>query len=91
MLATKELHKQHQQHSQKRFNLNAKTLAAFLESVEKEETLLLQRLRDRETVWMREGRNESVPACATGAGFSTTDNDDRPSTVEVPMEIYGEF
>jgi hypothetical protein len=91
MLATKELHKQHQQHSQKHFNLNAKILATFLESVEGEETLLLQRLRDRESVGTRESRNESVPACAAEEGFPTTDNEDRLSSVEVPLEIYGEF
>jgi len=91
MVATNELRKQHQQHLQQRFNLNAKTLATFLESVEGEETLLLQRLRDRETVGMRESRNESVPACAAGAGFPTPDKDDQLSSVEVPLEIYGEF
>jgi hypothetical protein len=91
MVATNELRKQHQRHSQQRFNLNAKTLATFLESVEGEETLLLQRLRDRETVGMRESRNESVPACAAGAGFPTTDKDDQLSSAEVPLEIYGEF
>jgi len=91
MLASKELHKQHEQHSKQRFKLNAKTLAIFLESVEGEETLLVQRLRDRETAGMGENRNEPVPACAAGAGFPTRDIDDRLSSAEVPLEIYGEF
>jgi len=91
MLATKELHKQHQQHSQQRFNLNARTLAVFLESVEGEETLLVQRLRDRETVRMREGSCAPAPACADGADFPTADKDDRLSATDVPPEVYGEF
>jgi transposase InsO family protein len=91
MLATKELHKQHQQHSQQRFNLNARTLAIFLESVEGEETLLVQRLRDRETVRMREGSCAPAPACADGADFPTADKDDRLSAADVPPEVYGEF
>jgi hypothetical protein len=87
MLATRELHKQHQQHSQQRFNLNARTLAVFLGSVEGEETLLVQRLRDRETVSMREGSCAPAPACADGADFPTADKDDRLSAADVPPEV----
>ncbi len=91
MLATKELHKQHQQHSNQRFNLNAKTLAVFLESVEGQEALLLQRLRDRETVGMREGYCASAPGCAEQESIPTADKNDGPSAADVAPEVYGEF
>jgi transposase InsO family protein len=91
MLATKELHKQHQQHSKQRFNLNAKTLAIFLESVEVEEALLLQRLRDRETVGMREGHCASPPECAGQESIPTADKDDGLSPADAPPEVYGAF
>jgi hypothetical protein len=91
MLATKELHKQHQQHSKQRFNLNAKTLAIFLESVEAEEALLLQRLRDRETVGMREGHCASPPKCAGQESIPIANKNDELSSADVPPEVYGEF
>ena len=91
MLATKELHKQRQQHSNQRFNLNAKTLAVFLESVEGQEALLLQRLRDRETVGMREGYCASAPGCAEQESIPAADKNDGPSAADVPPEVYGEF
>ena len=91
MLATKELHKQHQQHSKQRFNLNAKILAIFLESVEGEETLLVQRLRDRETVGIPEVSYASALSCAAGAGYPEAGKDDRISSADVPPEVYGEF
>ena len=47
MLATTELRQKHQNHSAG-FAITARHLAEFLQSVEAEETLLTQRLRDRE-------------------------------------------
>jgi transposase InsO family protein len=47
MLATTELRRKHQNHSTG-FTITARHLAEFLQSVEAEETLLTQRLRDRE-------------------------------------------
>jgi hypothetical protein len=47
MIATKELRALKNSHSQQ-FNVSAKKLADFLESVEAEEALLMQRLRDAE-------------------------------------------
>lgn len=47
-VATEELRKRRKLHSQQ-FNVTAKKLAEFLESVEDEEKLLAQRLRDRES------------------------------------------
>ncbi|HZH29199.1 MAG TPA: Mu transposase C-terminal domain-containing protein [Pyrinomonadaceae bacterium] len=48
MLATKELHKRNRLNAQYRFTLTAKMLADFLTSVEVEEGILTQRLKDRE-------------------------------------------
>jgi|SRR5579875_1594700 len=89
MLATKELHRQHQQHSKQRFNLNAKTLAIFLESVEAEEALLMQRLRDRETIGIREGHCTSAPRCAGQESIPTADKDGGISSADVTPEVYG--
>jgi len=47
MLASRELLKEKQNHS-RQFSVNARRLAEFLQSVEAEEALLTQRLRDRE-------------------------------------------
>jgi hypothetical protein len=47
MIATKELRAQKSNHS-RQFTISAKKLADFLESVEAEEVMLLQRLRDSE-------------------------------------------
>jgi putative transposase len=91
MLATQELHRQHQQHSKQRFNLNAKTLAIFLESVEAEEALLMQRLRDRETVGIREGHRTSAPGRAGQESIPTANKNDELSSADVPPEVYGEF
>jgi putative transposase len=91
MLATKELHKQHQQHSKQRFDLNARTLAIFLESVEAEEALLMQRLRDRETVGMRDGHSASVAGCGGQQCIPIADKDDGISSADVPPEVYGAF
>lgn len=48
MLATAELRRQSQRHGEQ-FTITARRLAAFLASVESEETLLTQRLRDADT------------------------------------------
>ena len=47
MLATEDIHRQRSLQS-RRFALNARKLAEFLQSVETKETLLVQRARDRE-------------------------------------------
>ncbi len=91
MLATQELHRQHQQHSKQRFNLNAKTLAIFLESVEAEETLLMQRLRDHETVGIREGHCGSALGCAGQESIPIANKNVELSSADVPPEVYGEF
>ena len=52
MLATTELHRRNHNHSTG-FSITARRLAEFLQSVEAEETLLTQRLRDRENRTIR--------------------------------------
>ena len=46
-MATEDIHRQRSLQS-RRFALNARKLAEFLQSVESKETLLVQRARDRE-------------------------------------------
>jgi transposase InsO family protein len=86
MLASREIHKQHQRHGANRLNLNARMLAAFLESVEAQEVLLLQRARDRESAAMRSDQAQSScqnPEDQGGLSQSCT------PAVEFPTEIYG--
>jgi hypothetical protein len=52
MLATRELHQRHHAHSSS-FAVTARQLAEFLQSVEAEESLLVQRLCDRESQTIR--------------------------------------
>jgi putative transposase len=93
-LASAELRRQHQCHSQG-LEITAKKLAGFLASVESEEALLLQRQRDRES---RDVGNRA-PAIATddpheaGAGPQAPVEDGMERTEDAPQscEIYGEF
>jgi hypothetical protein len=94
MLATTELHRRYHNHSS-RFAVTARRLAEFLQSVEAEESLLTQRLRDRE--------NRSIRlAVASGTGNSDTVVEQvvpaRPIQPIGPAveegtvsEVYGEF
>jgi hypothetical protein len=54
MLATTELHRRHRENSST-LAITARRLAEFLQSVEAEESLLTQRLRDRESQNIRFG------------------------------------
>ncbi|MCI0723881.1 MAG: transposase family protein [Acidobacteria bacterium] len=94
MLATTELHRQYHNHSS-RFAVTARRLAEFLQSVEAEESLLTQRLRDRENrsirlaVATRTGNSDTVVEQAVPA---------RPIKPIGPAvdegtvsEVYGEF
>jgi putative transposase len=94
-LASTELHKRHQNHSQQ-LNVNARHLAEFLQSVEGDEALLTQRLRDRE------GRaTQTVGGDLTRTEDSRTKNKSpagnevtcafRQNQIEESIEIYGEF
>ena len=89
-LATREMRRRLQQHPVQRMSLNAKALATFLESVECQETLLLQRLRDHESAIGRtevkrdDGFNppKLEPSSNTPLAFEPND---------APFEVYGEF
>jgi putative transposase len=88
-LATKELRRRHQQHAGQRMGLNAKVLATFLESVESQEALLMQRLCDGESTTMRKG-----PAPEVAGGQAVVQSNSEGAELEIndaPAEIYGEF
>jgi putative transposase len=59
MQASDELRARKRKHSQE-FTITARKLADFLESVEAEEALLLQRLRDQESQSMQNSTNENL-------------------------------
>jgi putative transposase len=93
-LASEELRKRRQNHS-RQFEITAKRLAEFLESVEVEETILVQRLSDLETRTllthpspsprapdMRADRGGESPAAT-----ATRTPDDPPA----PLLVYGEL
>lgn len=94
MLATAELRRRHQNHSAG-FHITARRLAEFLQSVEAEETLLTQRLRDGESRALRLGvppraesgdaaREQDVPLLSPA--FAAPPLDD-----QAVGEVYGEF
>ena len=97
MLASKEVRRRRQLHSQERFTLTARKLADFLGSAEAEEECLVQRLRDRESKSIRNNGPvivsgdppdpEGCLECETGRTSST------PSLVGQPeaTAVYGDF
>jgi putative transposase len=93
MLATKELHQQQHNRSTP-FTITARRLAEFLHSVEAEETLLAQRLRDHESKAMRLAlTNGATPdAIAPPHHAEAQTNAESPPLNDVTVdEIYGEF
>jgi putative transposase len=101
MLASAELHRRRQCHSQQSC-VTARKLAEFLQTVEAEEALLLQRLRDRESKRMRDGTLSLSTITQTkdvlDAGTKQNGNDQCNSgspkeTTSIPEqdETYGEF
>ena len=94
MLATTELRRKHQNHSTG-FAITARHLAEFLQSVEAEETLLTQRLRDRE--------HRVIRSEATTQAANVDPVGDHRAPVGLPVnvicmvddgtidEVYGEF
>jgi transposase InsO family protein len=60
MLATQELRKRHREHERQR-GLSARTIGDFLQSVEAQEILLAQRLRDRQASVFRSEYEQVVP------------------------------
>jgi putative transposase len=98
MLASKELRRRRQLHSQERFTVTARKLADFLESAEAEEKCLVQRLRDREGKNVRNDDSvvvsdvapapEEHPACQPGSAAPPV-----PPTPITPKAtaVYGDF
>jgi putative transposase len=101
MLASTELHRRRQCHSQQG-GVTARKLAEFLQSVEAEEVLLLQRLRDRESKRMRDGTS-SLPTITqnnkalddgpkqNGKDQCSSGSPQRQRSVLERGETYGEF
>jgi len=97
MLASKEVRRRRQLHSQERFTLTARKLADFLGSAEAEEKCLVQRLRDRESKSIRHNGPvvgsgdpsdpEGCLECKPGSPSSV------PSLVGQPeaTAVYGDF
>ncbi len=98
MIATKELRALKASHSQQ-FSVSAKKLADFLESVEAEEVILVQRLRDAEGRKVFEkinGTVESANAKEVETPRTVTEDGDRaaessPANEVDILEIYEEF
>ncbi len=94
MLASKELYRRQQCHSQG-LAITAKRLAGFLQSVEADELLMTQRLRDQEA---QAARNALVAAAPTpphpgGSRAEAAEDDDvvGDGAYADSSEIYGEF
>ncbi len=89
MLATQELKRLRQNHGRE-YNITGSRLAEFLQSIEAEEKLLQQRLRDAEGGDIRNrssegGRLLALPALGMASQPAPSDED-----CVVP-EVYGEF
>jgi hypothetical protein len=99
MIATKELRALKNSHSQQ-FTVTAKKLADFLESVEAEEAMLMQRLRDAEGRKVLEKINSGAPA-ANAEGLrvvrsaheisQTATEESSPEGETELLEVYEEF
>jgi transposase InsO family protein len=94
MVATKELRALKTSHSQQ-FNFTAKKLADFLESVEAEEVMLMQRLCDAEGRKVLEKINGGSAAQDNGIPFTALQGN-KNNTAEMKnetetLEVYGEF
>jgi transposase InsO family protein len=93
MLATTELRRQRHNHS-RHFSVTARRMAEFLQSVEAEEHVLAQRLRDQESSTTRLG----IITAATSSGVIIEQQGPQLSPNHVGMadelvigELYGEF
>jgi transposase InsO family protein len=91
MIASREIQKRLQEHS-RQGGITARRLADFLLSIESEELLLLQRLRDRDSTAARNGAASTGPIAAMVPGTE----DQRCSGAEPPgdvaeLQAYGDF
>jgi transposase InsO family protein len=93
MIASREILKRRQEHS-RRGGITARRLADFLISIESEEVLLQQRLRDRESAAVRNG---SAPARPVEGQNSIQQDHIRGAadpielSAAADLELYGEF
>jgi putative transposase len=93
MIASREILKRRQEHS-RRGGITARRLADFLTSIESEEVLLQQRLRDRESAAVRNG---SAPARPVEDQNSIQQDHIRGAvdpielSAAADLELYGEF
>jgi putative transposase len=94
MIASREIHKRRQEHS-RNGGITARRLADFLLSVESEEALLQQRLRDRQSTAVRGGNvTERPPLEAVEQGPSCPscpDVDPERSDITTDLQAYAEF
>jgi transposase InsO family protein len=100
MIATKELRALKNSHSQQ-FTVSAKKLADFLESVEAEEAMLMQRLRDAEGRKVLEKLNngspvvepEEIQVTSVSEGNNDAASEEASSTEDDAemLEVYEEF
>ncbi|MGA2076906.1 MAG: hypothetical protein ABSH52_25740 [Terriglobia bacterium] len=95
MLATEELRQPHRNHSAD-FDITARQLAEFLQSVEAQETLLTQRLSDLESKTIRLNLTKVAGNGGCGAVQHCSEKPaaeagSRPPEESVGDEVYGEF
>jgi transposase InsO family protein len=94
MIASKELHRRRQLHSEG-VTITARKLANFLQSVEADELLMTQRLRDQEAQATRSAAAAIRPALPDSEQFRVELATDSDAVGEVDSaevgEIYGEF
>ena len=102
-LAAEELRKRNRQHA-KRFVVTARKLADFVTSVEAEELLLGQRLRDAENKSVSKAANDDGPSNTAEASSSEPDDTqgkgviepkvtqaERPADGDGALQVYGEY
>ncbi len=89
LIASREIQKRRQSHSSSR-SLTARRLADFLGSVETQEELQQQRLRDRECAAVRAGGKTSAVAGTSGDLLLIADTVDSASFMAEPQS-YGDF
>ena len=95
MLASSEIRRRQQRHSQG-LAMTAKKLGTFLHSVEADEALLMQRLRDQEARTTRDSMAtvRATPPCSEKMGQKESQHDGiaiEPQVSVTDDEIYGEF
>ena len=96
ILASNEVRRQRQLHSQERFTVTARKLADFLESAEAEEKCLVQRLRDCESRSVRYNGPTAISGTSSGQENRPEYQSGSPQVRSAPLAakataVYGEF